>query len=188
MCKEKFEVPQEQPLFRDVTITKTYAPKDPQSLLEDILEVFQEKEAVEEIVMELTEELSMQQLFKESKNYIIDNRLDRKFYYRRDKDNHPRMTICLLRNPKTNIICRGIALCSYKEDDINKEVGRDLAESRAVLAFQTKDDSELIISTDAFGVFCDCIDKEDVTFVSPTKSSYNPMLSEFEKKLFSPKE
>ena len=188
MCKEKFKVPQEQPLFRDVTITKTYAPKDESSFLDDVLEVIQEKEAIEEIVMELTEELTMQNLFKENKNYIIDNRLERKFYYRRDKDNHPRMTICLLRDPRTNIVCRGIALCSYKEDNIDKEVGRDLAESRAVTAFKTKGDSEVIICADAYGVFCDCLKPEDIPFNSSTKSCYNPILTEFEKKLFSPKE
>ena len=43
------------------------------------------------------------------------------FYYLRDKEHAPRVTVCLMRNDE-NIICRGLAVCSLSETPSKKDI------------------------------------------------------------------
>ena len=67
------------------------------------------------------------------------------YYYIRDNDNHPRVTVCLIEDSKGGFH-RGISLCSFDEKEIDKEYGRRKARSRALHALHTKEDSMPIAS------------------------------------------
>ena len=54
--------------------------------------------------------------------------MEPKFYYLRDRDGKPRVTVCLIKSNET--LARGIAICSEK-DHFNKAVGRAIAFGRA---------------------------------------------------------
>ena len=54
--------------------------------------------------------------------------MEPKFYYLRDLEGKPRVTVCLLQNNDT--LSRGIAICSEK-DHFNKAIGRMIAHGRA---------------------------------------------------------
>lgn len=73
--------------------------------------------------------------------------MDYKFYYIRDKNNQPVITVCILKD-NTGKFHRGVALCS-KLDDINKELGRSrsIAHYRAIKAFYSKRDQLLVSRT-----------------------------------------
>lgn len=60
--------------------------------------------------------------------------MKRVIYYQRDKQNHPRVTVCLMKNDE-GIISRGLALCSLKENP-NKKRGTDIAVGKALQAFE----------------------------------------------------
>jgi hypothetical protein len=64
------------------------------------------------------------------------------YYYLRDKNDHPRVSVCLFKAPNNNIY-RGISLCS-KLDVVNKKRGREIAKGRAIKAYVNKYDSEPI--------------------------------------------
>lgn len=54
------------------------------------------------------------------------------YYYIRDKENKPRITVCLLKS-KGGLISKGVALCCMKDNPC-KKTGRELAKKRAKLA------------------------------------------------------
>lgn len=60
------------------------------------------------------------------------NKLSEKYYYIRDRQNRPMITVCCLCNEQ-GVVARGVAICS-KRDNPCKEVGRGYALSRAKLA------------------------------------------------------
>lgn len=62
-----------------------------------------------------------------------------KYYYLRDKQNRPIVTVCLICNDG-GIWSRGIAICS-KSDNPCKKVGRKLAYQRAMKANGTRNSS-----------------------------------------------
>lgn len=62
------------------------------------------------------------------------------YYIREVKERHPRITVCLALFAD-GILCRGIALCSFSEKEINKERGRQIAKSRALRAYKEKAES-----------------------------------------------
>lgn len=122
------------------------------------------------------------------------------YYYLRDEDNHPRITICLIR-PACGFgdkYHRGISMCSYSEKKIDKAYGRKKAYSRAVHALNTGKDSMPVASFKAV----DIIMRANKSLSSETrkkfpirifanssfgngsfKSQYNVTLTSFEKKL-----
>jgi hypothetical protein len=73
---------------------------------------------------------------KEDKNFI--------YYYLRDEDNHPRISVCLFRAPDKKIY-RGISICSFL-DVVSKVDGRNRARGRAIKAYLNQEDSEPIIN------------------------------------------
>jgi len=61
------------------------------------------------------------------------------YYYLRDRDKRPMVTVCLIIDPKNlPSVHRGIAIGSYSEPQIIKSVGRDLAYRRARKAMLSK--------------------------------------------------
>jgi hypothetical protein len=51
------------------------------------------------------------------------------YYYLRDVENKPRITVCFCVDKDTKKTARGIAVCS-KKDNPNKKVGRSIAQQR----------------------------------------------------------
>lgn len=114
------------------------------------------------------------------------------YYYLRDKDNHPRITICLIR-PACGFgdkYHRGISMCSYSEKKIDKAYGRKKAYSRAVHAHSTGVDSLPTKRDEAVDIMCSCtctsytFEVQDIWVDELRfKSQYNVTLTSFEKKL-----
>jgi len=123
--------------------------------------------------------------FKKNKDFLYVNRFKRRFYYFRDKDNHPRITVCVIQDPKSKIYCRGLSLCSFM-DATEKEFGRDMAEDRAIQAFKTQKHSEKMTRVETDKIVGSIL-KFGNELISAYKSVYDTLLTEFETKLFTPK-
>ncbi len=72
------------------------------------------------------------------------------YYYLRDEDNHPRITVCRIET--SGAFHRGISLCSFDEKEIDKGYGRRKARSRALRAYLTGTDSMPVVSPKATDV------------------------------------
>jgi hypothetical protein len=136
-------------------------------------------------IIELEAELAEIHEFKRNKEIIYKEKLLIKYYYLRDKLNHPRVTVCLLYDPKTGIGCRGTAVCSYKEAT-NKEYGRDLAENRALNAWYLELTSGRIKTETSKNIIDDIKteyskDEQLPDFIY--KQEYNVIFLDFEKKI-----
>ena len=107
-----------------------------------------------------------------------------KFYYFRDADNNPLVTVCLMKRGED--ISRGISICSFR-DSPNKTVGRAIARGRAVKALCNKMSSELTERWEVYKVMEETNFKEptlpNFIFLKKYKSAFNPKLSEFETSL-----
>ncbi|GAG90792.1 unnamed protein product, partial [marine sediment metagenome] len=64
------------------------------------------------------------------------------YYYIRDEDHHPIVTVCLLKN--NGDISRGVAVCS-KQESPHKAYGRALAFKRAKKAIKAQKDMLMIV-------------------------------------------
>lgn len=123
--------------------------------------------------------------FKKNKDFLYVNRFKRRFYYFRDTDNHPRITVCIIQDPKSKIYCRGLSLCSFM-DATEKEFGRDMAEDRAIKAFKTQKHSEKMTRVETDKIISSIL-KFGNELNNAYKSVYDTLLTEFETKLFTPK-
>jgi hypothetical protein len=121
-------------------------------------------------------------------------KIDRKwFYYLRDMNNHPVITVCLMRD-LNGLYHRGISICSKIERPI-KQQGRERAIKRALEAMKYKEDTRKInrlcailrveettdSSTDEFPKELDINTGKEYMF----KSYYDTELTPLEKKLTS---
>jgi len=97
-----------------------------------------------------------------------------KYYYIRDEQNKPVITVCLIQNE--NNIARGFAICS-KKDQPCKKVGRAIAKTRAVFALNSGK-SNLEMNRKGLPLIA-------FNFGFP-KSYFNPELTEHEERLFKP--
>lgn len=97
--------------------------------------------------------LAEQILYKRNKEFLYTNcnTIKRRFYHYRDKNKHPRITVCVLHDLKNDIYCRGISLCSFKDQPV-KEDGRDRAEDRAIQAFKNERTLERITRQEAIAL------------------------------------
>ena len=84
-----------------------------------------------------------------------------KFYYIRDGKNQPIITVCLLKDEDTNVAW-GKSSCSHLDNPC-KKVGRKIAKQRALWSMATEENG--------------CKLQGDF------KALYNPLLTEFERKL-----
>lgn len=94
-----------------------------------------------------------------------------KYYYIRDINNRPQITVCLLKVGKA--VARGVAYCSSK-DSACKKMGRSIAHQRAKWAMTNKE-SNCKIGRDHI------IRKN--RFKKGFKAVYNPYLNKLEKRL-----
>lgn len=103
------------------------------------------------------------------------------YYYARDKQNRPVVTVCLLVDDKCNI-ARGVAICSAK-DSPNKVWGRALSRSRALACFQSMGmhSMEPVRRKEALEVLVSLPGKQPYHLMA--KAWWNPALTEFERDL-----
>lgn len=106
----------------------------------------------------LIEKIDNQTQYKRNKLFIHRNNIYRTFYYFRDENNYPIVTICLLYFPKENILCRGLSICSPR-DSVSKEEGRDISEDRAIKAFREEKNIDLIRRKSIIKLLKDIIDR-----------------------------
>jgi len=106
-----------------------------------------------------------------------------RFYYFRDNQKHPRITVCLAKYG--DVLTRGISICSFSEKQIIKNKGRNIASKRARLAYIRKMNTLPISREEAFDVIDYCGQEE--SFPAWHKSEYQSVLTEFEKRLLNRK-
>ena len=98
------------------------------------------------------------------------------YYYCRDKDNIPLITVCLIR--QDGIITKGVSICSPLDSPYKKQ-GRRIARNKALKALGKKKTGDKVNRTVAVNIIY------RVGFHSYWKSVYQPELSLFEKKILS---
>lgn len=111
-----------------------------------------------------------------------------KYYYFRDYDKKPRITVCIGKNEMTGKFNRGFAFCSLK-DNPNKCFGRHLALSRMIDAIAEQKDNNEIKRNELWKVIYSCYEPPFISYEfynnrRKYKSQYNVELTTFEKKLF----
>jgi hypothetical protein len=109
-----------------------------------------------------------------------------KYYYLRDENNHPLVTVCLiLRQDQEGLsFGKGLAFCSPQEKQINKKVGRRLSCDRACMALTKKSHFQPIERHEAREIIRATIDEEVGEVKIPIyKGIYNPNLTWFEMRL-----
>lgn len=94
---------------------------------------------------------------------------EEKYYYIRDIDNRPIVTVCLIK--ESNNIARGVAICS-KQDQPCKAVGRKIAKARASYALNSQ------------GVNLEIRRIKRFLSVGYFKSVFKPLLTDREVRLF----
>ena len=82
------------------------------------------------------------------------------FYYYRDRESKPRITVCLLK--ANGAVARGIAICSLKDNPC-KKTGRKIALQRATYAMKTMHDNCAVETVNAENVF-DSVLKSPIIF------------------------
>ena len=106
-----------------------------------------------------------------------------KYYYLRDEENKPRITICAVYDSIAGIFARGVAMCSEK-DNPNKRVGRNIALQRAVHALANRTDACPIERLDqGYRLDLAAIDA-GLQKLAPFKASFAPPMNAIERKLF----
>ena len=98
------------------------------------------------------------------------------FYYHRDNNRAPLVTVCLIK--WRTVVCRGVAICSPL-DNPEKQEGRNRAEGRALTAYKRKKTTEEILRDEAVNVLNNASVPWDLSF----KSEYNPSPTDFERQL-----
>jgi hypothetical protein len=91
------------------------------------------------------------------------------YYYVRDENKRPMVTVAVADFDNDGTVCRGIAICSQKEMPV-KKVGRDIARGRLIKAFVNK------MNTMPIQRMNDVVDLYDVEF----KSAYDDEPTEYE--------
>ncbi len=107
------------------------------------------------------------------------------FYYFRNENRTPIITVCLLN--KEDQVARGIAICAPK-DNFSKSMGRMFARNRAIKALLTKKTSDPVFRDEAIYNIDSEFDlvhyyNDDIDSVTEFKSMFNPVLTDFEKRL-----
>ena len=99
------------------------------------------------------------------------------YYYLRDKQNRPLVTVCLLKDNDSKVY-QGVAICSLK-DNPNKKTGKAIAFGRAKQAEENKKDDGSIFRQEAYETLSKVNDFNFYLF----KSTYDPVLTQYEAKL-----
>jgi hypothetical protein len=110
-------------------------------------------------------------------NYFVDSRIH--YYYLRDENRRPVITVAVADILDDGVVCRGVAICSDKELPV-KRIGRDIARGRLIKALVNREDSEPVQRFEAVDVMM-CED-----LYTDFKSSYDVEPTEFELGLLDP--
>ncbi len=106
------------------------------------------------------------------------------FYYLRDEENKPVITVCLLTHIDTT--ARGISICSL-QDMSCKKTGRAIARGRALKAFKRILPGDPVLRTEAWAVVATLCRDANIArkglMISMSKYTFNPVLTDYEKKL-----
>jgi len=159
-----------------------------------VMEFFEEKLAesiihstIFDTIINIENDRIRQIKYKNNKEFLYkrSNSIKRRFYYFRDKQNFPRITVCTIYDINKRLAVRGLALCGPK-DIMNKEYGRDLAEDRAIVAYKTEKNSEKIQKRIAADVVDSCVNYSLSTECDPYdfKSQFNINLTDYERSAF----
>lgn len=103
-----------------------------------------------------------------------------RYYYIRDREKKPRVTICLLET-KEGVVAKGVSICSIL-DNPSKRVGRDIAFGRATQAVMKGNSLKDRIQSPKVKTALDLIDPVEYTRLY-LKKEWNPELTEFERRL-----
>ena len=103
------------------------------------------------------------------------------YYYGRDTENKPRVTVCILRN-SIGEIARGVAICS-RLDNPNKKIGKAIARGRAEKAMNQEKSTDVIDRSEARNIMGFCLTNYHNQIIR--KSAYNPALIDIERKILS---
>jgi len=103
------------------------------------------------------------------------------YYYIRDKNNHPIITVCLLEN--NGDISRGIAVCS-KQESPWKNYGRALAFKRARKAIKAQQDLFMVVRDEIVIILTELDANREFFWY---KGKFNPALTEYEMALLEKK-
>ena len=105
---------------------------------------------------------------------VTDERVH--FYYKRDRDNKPLVTVCLIHGSEG--VGRGVAVCSPDDNPV-KKIGREYAKRRALKAYWEKQIGELIESTKPY----DSLLLAGLEIHGEPKIWFDPILTEHEKNI-----
>ena len=105
---------------------------------------------------------------------VTDERVH--FYYKRDKDNKPLVTVCLIHG--SNGIGRGVAICSPNDNPV-KKIGREYAKRRALKAYWEGQISEHVAGTKPYVSLCNT----DIETYGEPKVWFDPILTEHERNI-----
>ena len=94
------------------------------------------------------------------------------YYYIRDADRKPTVTVCLLFFEKENILTKGLAFCCYKDVPC-KKVGRKIAFERARYAYHTVNNGNRTVKRDNF----------PFAIIFDYKAYYRPKLTDYEESI-----
>ncbi len=103
------------------------------------------------------------------------------YYYVRDQDNKPVITICLGKSKRG--VARGVSVCSLQDSPCKKE-GKRLARNKVLKALGTQSSGDICMRDEAHKVI-EGMDASENFMTVPTffKSEFEPSLSTFEEKL-----
>jgi len=102
------------------------------------------------------------------------------YYYYRDEDDVPKVTVCLLKDG--NEIGKGVAVCSPL-DFPNKKEGRKIARGFARKALGMKRSSVHILREETIEIIEDCVNSNMEENTDFCHSVYQPALTKFENKI-----
>ena len=91
---------------------------------------------------------------------------EQRFYYVRDENGKPAVTVCVLNTPDFSEITRGVCICT-RTDQVDKMKYKKKAAGRARLALHTKTSSEPVAFEKALDVLSDVGLIEDNNYVLP---------------------
>jgi hypothetical protein len=113
-------------------------------------------------------------------DWLLEDDMEKRyFYYLRDDNNKPIVTVCLIKTG--DIVTKGIAICSERDNPV-KKVGRNIAAGRAVKA-QLYGMDTLPVSERGLEQYGQ-VYESDVEELTPMyKSVFTPYLSDYEKEI-----
>jgi hypothetical protein len=113
--------------------------------------------------------------------------MNKYYYYKRDENNRPLVTICVVKDPMTGEVARGLAFCSPSDQPV-KAKGRQIALGRATQAMKHQKDMNYIRHQGAWHTqWLAHKSGQDTLDWCLYKSYYNPKLTDLEQRIMAPR-